>query len=50
MGTRTYRNEMADELARQGYSHPLIGTEAPLGISGKLAREVIRCWASRKQK
>jgi hypothetical protein len=38
MGTRTYRNEMADEIARQGSSHPLIGTETPLGISITVGR------------
>ena len=32
------RNEMADEKARQGSSHSLIGTETPLGISVKVAR------------
>ena len=32
------RNEMADEIASQGASHPLIQTETPLGISVKVAR------------
>jgi len=32
------RNEMADETARQGSSHSLIGTETPLRISVKFAR------------
>jgi hypothetical protein len=39
-------NEVADELARQGSSHPLIGPA--LGISAKVARGVIREWTSRK--
>jgi Ribonuclease HI len=42
------RNETADELARQGFSHQLIGPEPVLGISAKFAREVIRGWTSRK--
>jgi len=41
-------NEIADELAIQGSSHPLIGPEPVLGISAKVAREVIRGWTSRK--
>jgi hypothetical protein len=41
-------NEMADQLARQGFS-PLTGPEPPaLGISAKVAREVIRGWMSKK--
>jgi ribonuclease HI len=35
-------NEMADRLARQGSSRPFIGPEPALGISTKIAREVIR--------
>jgi hypothetical protein len=34
-------NEIADQLARQGSSHPLIRPEPALGISAKVAREVI---------
>jgi hypothetical protein len=41
-------NEIADQLARQGSSHPLIGPEPALGISAKVARRVIRDWMSRK--
>jgi hypothetical protein len=41
-------NEIADQLARQGSSHPFIGPEPALGISAKVARGVIRYWASRK--
>jgi hypothetical protein len=41
-------NEIADQLARQGSSHPLIGPESALGISAKVARGVIRDWTSRK--
>ena len=41
-------NEIADELARQGFSHPLIGPA--LSISGKVDRDVIRDWTSRKCK
>jgi hypothetical protein len=43
-------NEVADQLARQGSSHPLIGPEPALGISAKVARGVIRDWTSRKHK
>ena len=35
-------NEIADELARQGSSHPLTGPKPALGISAKVARGVIR--------
>jgi ribonuclease HI len=41
-------NEKADQLARQGSSRPLIGPEPALGISTKVAREVIRGWTNRK--
>jgi hypothetical protein len=40
-------NEIANELARQGSSHPLIGPV--LGISAKVARGMIRDWTSRKR-
>jgi hypothetical protein len=43
------RNEIADQLTRQGSSHPLIGPEPALGKSAKVAREVIRDWTSRKR-
>jgi hypothetical protein len=43
-------NEMDDQLARQGSSHPLIGPEPALGISAKVAMGVIRDWKSRKHK
>jgi hypothetical protein len=43
-------NEMADQLARQGSSCPLIGPEPTLGISAKAAREVIRGWMNRKHR
>jgi ribonuclease HI len=42
--------ETPDQLARQGSSHPLTGPEPALGISAKLAMEVIRNWMSRKHK
>jgi hypothetical protein len=41
-------NEVADQMAREGSSHPLIGLEPALGISVKVARGVIRDWANRK--
>jgi hypothetical protein len=41
-------NEMADQLARQGSSRPFIGPEPALGISAKIAREVIKGWTNRK--
>jgi len=41
-------NNIADELARQGSSHPLIRCVPALGISAQAASGVIREWASRK--
>jgi hypothetical protein len=35
-------SEIADQLTREGSSHPLIGPEPVLGISAKIARVVIR--------
>jgi hypothetical protein len=35
-------NEIADQLAREGSSHPLIGPEPALGISPKVPRGIIR--------
>jgi hypothetical protein len=35
-------NEIADQLARQGSSLPLIGPKPALGLSAKVARGVIR--------
>ena len=43
-------NEIADQLARQGSSHPLTGPGPALGIYAKVARGVIRGWTSRKHK
>jgi hypothetical protein len=39
-----YGNEMADQLAMQGSSHPLTGPKLAHGISGRVARGVIRHW------
>jgi hypothetical protein len=39
---------MTDQLARQGSSRPFIGPAPALGISTKIAREVIRGWTNRK--
>ena len=44
----TYGNEIADHLAKQYSSPPLIGPEPALGMSTKAARGVIKCWTSRK--
>jgi hypothetical protein len=41
-------NETADQLARQGSSHPLIGPGSAFGISAKVPREGIRDWTSSK--
>jgi hypothetical protein len=41
-------NEIADELDRHGSSHPLTMPEPALGISVKVAREVIRVWTRRE--
>jgi hypothetical protein len=41
-------NEMADQLASQGFLCPLTGPEPALGISAKVAREVIRGWTNKK--
>jgi ribonuclease HI len=43
-----YGNEMADQLTRQDSSCPFIGPQPALGISAKIAREVIRGWTNRK--
>jgi hypothetical protein len=42
------RNEIDDQLARQGSSHQLTGPEPALGISARVARGVIWDWMSRK--
>jgi hypothetical protein len=39
-------NEIADQLARQGSTLPLMGSEPTLGISAKFAKGVIRGWTS----
>jgi hypothetical protein len=44
------RNEVVDQLPRQGSSHSLIGLEPALGISAKVARRVITDWKRRKHK
>jgi ribonuclease HI len=41
-------NEVADQLARQGSSQPLIGPQPTLGVSAKVARGVSRDWTSGK--
>jgi hypothetical protein len=41
-------NKTADQLARQGSSHPLTGPEPALGISSKVVTGVIWDWTSRK--
>ena len=41
-------NEPADQLAREGSSHPLTGLEPALSISAKVARGVITDWTSKK--
>jgi hypothetical protein len=43
----TYENEIADHLAKQYSSPPLIGPEPALGMSTKAARGVIE-WTRRK--
>ena len=45
---RIDENEMADHLAWQGSAFSLIGPEPALGISGKVARELIRGCMNRK--
>jgi len=42
-----YGNEMIDQLAMRGSSHPLIGPELAHGISERVARGVIRHWVRR---
>ena len=46
MGVRTHgagdENEITNQLASKGYSHPLAGPELALGVSAKVARGVIR--------
>jgi hypothetical protein len=41
-------NCLADQLARQGSSRPLVGPEPALGISTMIGREVIRGWMNTK--
>jgi hypothetical protein len=43
-------NEMAEQLAKQGPSHPFTGPQPALGVSAKVARGVIRDWTSSKRK
>jgi hypothetical protein len=40
MGTN--ENEKAAQLTKQGFSHPVIGSETALGISAKVSRGVAR--------
>jgi hypothetical protein len=42
--------EIADQLAKQCSSHPLVGSEPALGISANAVRRVIRDWMRRKHK
>jgi hypothetical protein len=42
-------NEMTDQVVSQGSSHSLIGPDPALGVAGKVVREVIWGWASRKR-
>jgi len=44
----TGRNELANQLAREGSSHPLTGLEPALSISAKVARLVVMDWTSKK--
>jgi hypothetical protein len=41
-------NETADQLARTGSYHPLIGNEPACGIAIGVAKKVVRDWMSRK--
>ena len=41
-------NEVADQSTKQGFSHPLVGTEPALGMLAEVARGGIRAWKSRK--
>jgi hypothetical protein len=40
--------KITDPIAREGSSHPLIGSEPALGISAKVARGLIRDWTNRR--
>jgi len=40
--------EMADQLDRQGSTHPLTGPEPTLGVSARVSRGLIRDWTSRE--
>jgi len=42
-------NEIADQLARQGSSHTLIGSELALGISAKVVRGVMSNWTNKHE-
>jgi ribonuclease HI len=37
-----YENEVADQLARKGFSYPLTGPQPAVGIFAKVDREMIR--------
>lgn len=41
-------NEIANQLARQGFSHPLTGSEPALGISANISRGKTRGWTNWK--
>jgi hypothetical protein len=41
-------NETADQLAKAGSDHPLIGPEPACGISIGVAKKAVRDWMSRK--
>jgi hypothetical protein len=43
-----FGNETADQLARAGCDHPLIGPEPACGISIGVAKKAVRDWMSRK--
>jgi len=42
------RNEIPDELARQGSPHPPVGPEPALHIYAKAAMGLIKDWTNRK--
>jgi hypothetical protein len=43
------RNDIPDELARQGSPHPLVGPEPALCIYAKAAMGLVKDWTNRKR-
>jgi ribonuclease HI len=42
------RNEIADELAKEGFAHHFVGPELALGVSRQCIRREVECWLDRQ--